>query len=165
MHTQPTLDTQSPTILSEYLDEADLADELGISVRTGIIGASIGEFRVVNRITSAVIPFRPALIVRLNSDTVEKFQCRTVTGCYHQGIDFCIERGISRFEPGTGGDHKVSRGFVPSQTCSMHWIVDPRFRDAIADYLKREGAQVNDYADEVSRHVPYRDLRHTARSK
>jgi uncharacterized protein len=85
--------------------------------------------------------------------------------CYHQGIDFCIERGISRFEPGTGGDHKVSRGFVPSQTCSMHWIVDPRFRDAIADYLKREGAQVSDYADEVSRHVPYRDLRHTARSK
>jgi predicted N-acyltransferase len=85
--------------------------------------------------------------------------------CYHQGIDFCIERGITRFEPGTGGDHKISRGFVPAQTCSMHWIVDARFRGAIADYLRREGAQVDGYADEVSRHVPYRDLRRTARSK
>jgi predicted N-acyltransferase len=85
--------------------------------------------------------------------------------CYHQGIDFCIERGIGRFEPGTGGDHKISRGFVPAQTRSMHWIVDPRFRDAIADYLRREGSQVERYADEVTRHVPYRDLRHTARSK
>lgn len=85
--------------------------------------------------------------------------------CYHQGIDFCIERGIQRFEPGTGGDHKISRGFVPAQTRSMHWIVDSRFRDAIADYLEREGTQVDRYADEVGRHVPYRDLRRTARSK
>jgi uncharacterized protein len=85
--------------------------------------------------------------------------------CYHQGIDFCIERGIRRFEPGTGGDHKISRGFVPAQTRSMHWIVDPRFRDAIADYLEREGSQVERYTDEVGRHVPYRDLRRTARSK
>ena len=85
--------------------------------------------------------------------------------CYHQGIDFCIERGIARFEPGTGGDHKVSRGFVPSQTRSMHWIVDPRFRHAIADYLEREGSQVDRYADEVERHVPYRDQRRAARSK
>jgi predicted N-acyltransferase len=85
--------------------------------------------------------------------------------CYHQGIDFCIERGITRFEPGTGGDHKISRGFVPAQTCSMHWIVDARFRGAIADYLRREGVQVEGYSDEVSRHVPYRDLRRSARSK
>ena len=85
--------------------------------------------------------------------------------CYHQGIDFCIERGIARFEPGTGGDHKISRGFVPAQTRSMHWIVDPRFRDAIADYLRREGSQVERYADEVERHVPYRDQRRSARSK
>ncbi|MGH8261079.1 MAG: GNAT family N-acetyltransferase, partial [Steroidobacteraceae bacterium] len=26
--------------------------------------------------------------------------------CYHQGIEFCIERGIERFEPGTQGEHK-----------------------------------------------------------
>jgi uncharacterized protein len=85
--------------------------------------------------------------------------------CYHQGIDFCIERGIRRFEPGTQGEHKVSRGFVPRRTWSMHWIVDARFRHAIADYLRREAAHVDHYAQEVSQHVPYRDERREARSK
>ena len=85
--------------------------------------------------------------------------------CYHQGIDFCIERGISRFEPGTQGEHKVSRGFVPARTASRHWIVDARFRAAIGDYLEREGTHVEKYADEIGRHVPYRDARREARDK
>jgi predicted N-acyltransferase len=85
--------------------------------------------------------------------------------CYHQGIDFCIERGISRFEPGTQGEHKVSRGFVPARTSSRHWIVEARFRAAIGDYLEREGAHVENYADEIGRHVPYRDARREARDK
>jgi len=85
--------------------------------------------------------------------------------CYHQGVDFCIERGISRFEPGTQGLHKVSRGFVPAQTSSMHWIVDSRFREAIGDYLRREGPAVEEYAREIAEHVPYRDARREARSK
>jgi predicted N-acyltransferase len=85
--------------------------------------------------------------------------------CYHQGIEFCIERGIGRFEPGTQGEHKVSRGFVPANTWSMHWIVDPRFRTAIGDYLRREGAHVDEYARDIGNHVPYRDARRTARTK
>jgi len=85
--------------------------------------------------------------------------------CYHQGIEFCIERGIQRFEPGTQGEHKVSRGFVPANTWSMHWIVDPRFRAAIGDYLRREGTHVDEYARDIESHVPYRDARRNARGK
>jgi hypothetical protein len=85
--------------------------------------------------------------------------------CYHQGIEFCIERGISRFEPGTQGEHKVSRGFVPQRTWSTHWIVDPRFRAAIGDYLRREGTHMEEYAREIQKHVPYRDARREARAK
>jgi uncharacterized protein len=84
--------------------------------------------------------------------------------CYHQGIEFCIERGIARFEPGTQGEHKVSRGFVPATTWSMHWIVDARFRAAIGDFLRREGAYVDQYAREIEAHVPYRDARRKARA-
>jgi predicted N-acyltransferase len=95
----------------------------------------------------------------------EQFHSLHFELCYHQGIDFCIERGIERFEPGTQGEHKVSRGFVPQRTWSMHWIVDARFRVAIGDYLRREGAHVDDYAREIQQHVPYRDARREARSK
>jgi predicted N-acyltransferase len=79
--------------------------------------------------------------------------------CYHQGIEFCIERGIRRFEPGTQGEHKVSRGFEPQLTWSAHFIADRQFRAAIAQYLEREGAAVESYALEVQEHVPYRGRR------
>jgi predicted N-acyltransferase len=76
--------------------------------------------------------------------------------CYHQGIEFCIERGVQRFEPGTQGEHKVSRGFAPALTWSAHYIADERFRAAIGGYLEREGEAVEDYAAEIREHVPYR---------
>jgi uncharacterized protein len=79
--------------------------------------------------------------------------------CYHQGIEFCIERGIARFEPGTQGEHKVSRGFEPAITWSAHYIADADFRAAIGEYLAREGAAVEAYALEVQGHVPFRGRR------
>jgi uncharacterized protein len=79
--------------------------------------------------------------------------------CYHQGIEFCIERRIARFEPGTQGEHKVSRGFEPALTWSGHFIADADFRAAIGDYLGREGVMVDAYAQEVQSHVPYRGRR------
>jgi len=79
--------------------------------------------------------------------------------CYHQGIEFCIERRIARFEPGTQGEHKVSRGFEPAITWSAHYIADADFRAAIGEYLAREGAAIDAYALQVQGHVPYRDRR------
>jgi uncharacterized protein len=76
--------------------------------------------------------------------------------CYHQGIEFCIEQGLERFEPGTQGEHKVARGFEPVLTWSAHYIADRRFRSAIDDYLGREGAAIDEYAAEVREHVPFR---------
>ncbi|MDE2304370.1 MAG: N-acetyltransferase [Gammaproteobacteria bacterium] len=75
--------------------------------------------------------------------------------CYYQGIEYCIERGLARFEPGTQGEHKVPRGFVPSLTHSAHWIADPRFAAAIRDFAAREAIGVERYAAAVGEHVPY----------
>ena len=79
------------------------------------------------------------------------FEC-----CYHQGIEFCIERGISRFEPGTQGEHKISRGFAPQLTWSAHHLVNPQLRAAVADFLEREALAVDHYAAEVEQHTPFR---------
>src|SRR5690606_10417219 len=54
--------------------------------------------------------------------------------CYYQGIDYCIAHGLDRFEPGTQGEHKLVRGFEPTFTHSAHYIADPRFRSAIANF-------------------------------
>jgi predicted N-acyltransferase len=57
--------------------------------------------------------------------------------CYYQGLDYCIDQGLRSFEPGAQGEHKISRGFLPTATWSAHWIVHPQFRDAIAQYTQQ----------------------------
>jgi predicted N-acyltransferase len=76
--------------------------------------------------------------------------------CYYQGIEYCIEHGIGLFEPGTQGEHKISRGFVPTATWSAHWLSHPQFFAAIDQYLDRERAHIDRYIAEVNEHVPYR---------
>jgi len=75
--------------------------------------------------------------------------------CYYQGIEYCIERKLQRFEPGTQGEHKVPRGFVPTLTRSAHFVADQRFAAAIRDFARREARGVDDYAAAVNEHVPY----------
>ncbi len=137
-----------------------------------LLPAALGEQFMVKRarrgdetVAAAVFYWSKAALYGRYWGAREQFHSLHFELCYHQGIDFCIDRGIERFEPGTQGEHKVSRGFVPQRTWSMHWIVDPRFRAAIGDYLRREGAHVDDYAREIEQHVPYRDARREARSK
>jgi predicted N-acyltransferase len=76
--------------------------------------------------------------------------------CYYQGIDYCIANGLDCFEPGTQGEHKIARGFVPTETWSAHWLSHPRFNAAIDDYLDRERGYIDEYMDAVNQHVPYR---------
>jgi predicted N-acyltransferase len=77
--------------------------------------------------------------------------------CYYQGIEYCIENGLALFEPGVQGEHKISRGFVPTLTWSAHAIEDAAFRDAIARYLEHEHELILDYRDELCRRSPFRD--------
>ena len=76
--------------------------------------------------------------------------------CYYQGIEYCIEHGLKLFEPGTQGEHKVSRGFTPSVTHSAHWLAHPEFLSAIGQYVEEEARHVERYMDAVDSHSPYR---------
>ncbi len=75
--------------------------------------------------------------------------------CYYQGIEYCIDKKLQRFEPGTQGEHKVPRGFVPTLMSSAHFVADPRFAAAIRDFAAREARGVDRYAAAVNEHVPY----------
>ena len=58
--------------------------------------------------------------------------------CYYRAIDIAIERGLARVEAGAQGGHKLARGYGPVATWSAHFIADPGFRRAVADYLEQE---------------------------
>jgi predicted N-acyltransferase len=76
--------------------------------------------------------------------------------CYYQGIDYCIANGKLVFEPGTQGEHKISRGFVPTSTWSAHWLARPEFYSAIRSYLREEGRHIDRYMEAAGTHSPYR---------
>ena len=76
--------------------------------------------------------------------------------CYYQGIEYCINTGKQLFEPGTQGEHKISRGFVPVETWSAHWLGHPEFFSAIGDYLDEERRHVERYMDALELHSPYK---------
>ncbi|MCU0766813.1 MAG: GNAT family N-acetyltransferase [Gammaproteobacteria bacterium] len=76
--------------------------------------------------------------------------------CYYQGIDYCLRHGLARFEPGAQGEHKLSRGFLPTATWSAHWIAHPAFAAAVDRFLALEGEAMRDYLADMAAHSPYK---------
>lgn len=62
--------------------------------------------------------------------------------CLYHSIDDAIARGLRVFEPGAGGEHKISRGFEPTEIHSVHRVFDARLDAFIRAATARERAQV-----------------------
>jgi len=76
--------------------------------------------------------------------------------CYYQAIEHAIEHKLARVEAGAQGQHKIARGYLPVTTYSSHYIVDPGFRRAVANYLEQERAYVKAEAEELATLAPFR---------
>jgi uncharacterized protein len=76
--------------------------------------------------------------------------------CYYQAIQYAIEHKLARVEAGAQGEHKISRGYLPTTTYSAHHIVDPGLRRAIEDFLKHERAYVAAAGAELAEAAPFR---------
>jgi predicted N-acyltransferase len=71
--------------------------------------------------------------------------------CFYFGIEECIRRGLRKFEPGAGGEHKVARGFEPSVTFSSHLLRHPQLDRAVREFLRRECDAVEQHVAEARR--------------
>lgn len=75
--------------------------------------------------------------------------------CYYQGIEFAIEQGLTYFDPGTQGEHKLIRGFIPTTTHSLHRIYDPRFVPAISDFCTKDRQYMAQYRQQAFEALPF----------
>jgi len=75
--------------------------------------------------------------------------------CYYQGIEYCLANGLTRFEPGAQGEHKLARGFLPTKTQSFHYLADSRFRAAVREALSHEAIALDAYRCELLEHSPF----------
>ena len=81
------------------------------------------------------------------------FEC-----CYYRAIEFAIDHGLKRVEAGAQGPHKLQRGYLPVPTYSAHYIPDPSFRRAVAQFLAREREMVEQKIEHLAEH--YSPFRH-----
>ncbi|NML16511.1 GNAT family N-acetyltransferase [Azohydromonas caseinilytica] len=88
--------------------------------------------------------------------SVEFVPCLHFDACYYQPLRWCIANGYLAFEGGAQGEHKMARGLLPVRTQSAHWLADPRFAGAVADFLAREGTGMQDYVDELRERNPFK---------
>ena len=76
--------------------------------------------------------------------------------CYYQSIDYAIKEKIKIVEAGAQGEHKISRGYVPTLTYSNHWIKQKEMRIAINDFLVEEEKIINQNIEYLSQRIPYK---------
>ncbi len=87
---------------------------------------------------------------------LREIECLHFETCYYQGIEYCIEHGLQRFDPGVQGEHKILRGFRPVYTYSNHWIADPLYRRYIEQFLQQEASKVAEYRDRAETYLPFK---------
>ena len=76
--------------------------------------------------------------------------------CYYQAIEWAIDHGLASVQAGAQGEHKIARGYEPLITQSAHFIPNPGFRDAVADFLERERPAIAQEAEWLKQSLPYR---------
>jgi predicted N-acyltransferase len=62
--------------------------------------------------------------------------------CLYHPVEDAIARGLARFEPGAGGEHKLTRGFEPRVTYSAHQLFHPGLDRAVRGFLATERASI-----------------------
>jgi predicted N-acyltransferase len=127
------------------------------------LGQTMGPAVVLALATRAGDLVAGAMYLR-NQDTLygRYWGCtETLTGmhfelCYYRGLEYCIKHRLQYFEPGAQGEHKISRGFLPTVTWSAHWLSDSSFHAVIADFLDQERRMVKSAMVELSGRSPYK---------
>lgn len=87
---------------------------------------------------------------------LERVDCLHFEACYYQPLQWCIARGIDRFEGGAQGEHKMARALMPVVTTSAHWLAHPSFADAVDRFLAQEGEGMAGYLDDLEQRSPFR---------
>ena len=75
---------------------------------------------------------------------------------YYRAIEWAIANGFSTVQAGAQGEHKLARGYEPVVTRSVHFLPDPGFRSAVADFLVHERDAINAELAWCRSVLPYR---------
>ncbi|MFP3422783.1 peptidogalycan biosysnthesis protein, partial [Bacillus sp. SIMBA_161] len=76
--------------------------------------------------------------------------------CYYQGIEHCLAKGLTLFDPGTQGEHKLVRGFAPQRVRSLHYLAHPGLAAGVAQFCHEEGVHIMAYRRAAEDALPFK---------
>lgn len=82
--------------------------------------------------------------------------CLHFEACYYQGIEYCLEQGLTLFDPGTQGEHKLVRGFHPQRLCSLHYLAHPGLASGVARFCAEEAEHMAAYRQAAYTALPFK---------
>jgi predicted N-acyltransferase len=85
----------------------------------------------------------------------EDVPCLHFEVCYYQAIEAAIGMGLARRGRRAGRAQARPR-LSAAPTYSLHYIADPNFRNAVADYLRREREAVEEEIEFLLDRGPFR---------
>jgi len=86
----------------------------------------------------------------------EEYHSLHFEACYYQGLEYCINNRLTRFDSGAQGEHKIARVFDPVKTYSAHWVSDTEFAAAIKGFTKREASLMEKYRINAAELLPFK---------
>ena len=75
---------------------------------------------------------------------------------YYRAMEWAIDHGLAVVQAGAQGEHKLARGYEPVTTYSAHFLPDPGFRQAVAEFLRAEREAIGEEQAWAVEALPYR---------
>jgi predicted N-acyltransferase len=79
--------------------------------------------------------------------------------CYYSPIEWAIQNGVQRFDPGIGSAHKARRGFQATANWSLHRFYDPNLARIMAQHIGEINRMEQEQIDTLNRSVPFAENR------
>ncbi|MDV6319330.1 GNAT family N-acetyltransferase [Chromohalobacter sp. HP20-39] len=125
--------------------------------------ATMGESLMLVQVRQGETPVAAALYLRGGDTLYGRYwgsevvaDCLHFEACYYQGIEYCLEQGLQRFDPGTQGEHKLIRGFSPELSTSLHYLPHAGFREAVERFCVEERQAMGAYRMACRERLPFR---------
>lgn len=145
--------TQALDSVSEH--EHDNEREDGNEPQKHVVACSLFLYDGDSNTQLTDVPSKPRTLYGRYWGSLAEYDSLHFELCYYQGIEFAISQGIERFDPGTQGEHKLIRGFVPSRTRSLHRVYEQGFVQALAHFCQEEREYMAGYRRAAHDALPF----------
>ena len=85
----------------------------------------------------------------------EEYDCLHFEACYYKPIEWAIENGIQRYDPGAGGRHKKRRGFPATPNHSLHRFYNRRMRKILHNYIGEVNRMEQEEITAINENLPF----------